>query len=177
MAPMPTLTTARLILRPFTSDDVAPLHVLAAAPGVMRYFPRPDPPDLARIERLVTHQIEEWATCGYGWWAVTWAADHALVGWCGLQFLPDTDETEVGYLLGRAWWGRGIATEAARASVAFGFEHFAFQEIIGITHPDNLASQHVLRKCGMTFTAVTRYFGMDCYRFAIARPAASASAL
>lgn len=169
MSQPPTLFTARLALRPFTLDDIEPLHKLIAVPGVMRYFPRPDPPDLERTQRIVTHQITEWATRGYGWWAVTWAADGVLLGWCGLQYLPDTAETEVGYLLGQAWWGLGIATEAARASVAYGFEHFDFAEIIGITHPDNVASQRVLQKCGMTFTAATRYFGMNCFRFAVSR--------
>lgn len=165
----PVLTTARLILRPFTLADIAPLHEIVGVPGIMRYFPRPDPPDLERTQRIVAHQIDEWATRGYGWWAVTWAADGALLGWCGLQYLPDTDETEVGYLLGRDWWGQGLATEAARASVAYGFEHFDFAEVIGITHPESVASQRVLQKCGMTFTAATRYFGMDCFRFAVSQ--------
>ncbi len=166
---VPTLSTARLILRPFTLDDAEALHRLAAAPGVMQYFPTPEPPDLARIERLIARQLNEWAERGYAWWAVTLPADGTLIGWCGLQYLPDTDETEVGYLLGRAWWGQGFATEAARASMAFGFARFDFAEIIGITHPDNIASQNVLKKCGMRFTAATRYFNMDCFRFAIGR--------
>lgn len=165
--PPPTLTTARLILRPFTLDDVDLLHPLVSAPGVMQYFPRPDPPDRERVQRMIAHQIDEWSLRGYAWWAVTWAADATLLGWCGLQYLPDTDETEVGYLLGRTYWGQGLATEAARASVDYGFTHFAFAEIIGITHPDNVASQNVLKKCGMRFTAATRYFGMDCHRFAV----------
>jgi len=165
----PTITTARLRLRPFTLADVEPLHPLVSAPGVMQYFPRADPPDRARVQRILAHQIDEWAQRGYAWWAVTWAADATLLGWCGLQYLPDTDETEVGYLLGRAWWGQGVATEAAQASVAYGFAHFDFAEIIGITHPDNVASQNVLKKCGMTFIAATPYFGMDCYRFAVTR--------
>ena len=171
MSPLtiPSLTTDRLVLRPFTPDDAPVLHRLAAAPGVMQYFPTPEPPDLARVERLIARQSAEWEERGYAWWAVTLPASDTLLGWCGLQYLPDTDETEVGYLLGREYWGHGYATEAARASVAFGFEHFDFVEIIGITHPENVASQNVLKKCGMRFTAATRYFNMDCYRFAVKR--------
>lgn len=168
---VPTLTTARLTLRPFTLEDAPALHRLAAAPGIMQYFPTPEPPDLARVERIIARQIGEWDERGYAWWAVTLPADGTLIGWCGLQYLPDTGETEVGYLLGRAWWGNGYATEAARASVAYGFEHFDFGEIIGITHPDNIASQNVLKKCDMQFTAATRYFNMDCFRFAVSRAA------
>lgn len=171
MSPLtiPSLTTDRLILRPFTPDDAPALHHLVAAPGVMQYFPTPEPPDLARVERLIARQSAEWEERGYAWWAVTLPGTGTLLGWCGLQYLPDTDETEVGYLLGREYWGHGYATESARASVAFGFERFDFVEIIGITHPENVASQNVLKKCGMRFTAATRYFNMDCFRFAVDR--------
>ena len=168
---VPTLTTARLTLRPFSPEDAPALHRMAATPGVMQYFPTPEPPDLARVERIIARQLGEWEERGYAWWAVTLPVDDTLLGWCGLQYLPDTSETEVGYLLGRAWWGNGYATEAARASVDFGFEHFDFAEIIGITHPNNTASQNVLKKCGMHFTAATRYFNMDCFRFVVTRAA------
>ncbi len=132
----------------------------------MQYFPDPNPPDRERVERLVLRQLEHWQTHGYGWWAVAWPADGRLLGWCGFQYLPDTAEVEVGYLLAHAVWGQGLATEAATAAVDFGFTHFPLAEIIGITHPANLASQRVLEKAGLTFTAATRYFTMSCYRFA-----------
>ena len=127
--------------------------------------------------RIVNRQIEQWQTVGYGWWALTPRTEERLIGWCGLQFLPETDETEVGYLLAQPAWGQGLATEAARAAVAYAFEHFDFPELIGITHPDNIASQRVLQKAGMHFSRADRYFNMDCFRYAVAAPHAILSAV
>lgn len=168
---LPHLQTTRLLLRPFVVDDISALCTIMNEPGIMRYFPNPAPPERARVERMIARQIEVAAKYGRAFWAVEWPADGSLAGWCGLQYLEESAETEVGYLLGQRWWGRGLATEAARAAVAYGFEHFPLSEIIGITHPDNARSQHVLEKCGLRFTAATRYFEMECYRYAISRTA------
>jgi ribosomal-protein-alanine N-acetyltransferase len=87
------------------------------------------------------------------------------MGWCGLQYLPDTDETEVGYLLGRDYWGRGLATEGSVASVKYGFDELGLEFIVGIVHPEHVASQRVLEKSGLSFVERARYFGMDCFRY------------
>ena len=71
---IPTLTTPRLTLRPFTEADAEPLHRILNEDGILRYFPRPDPPDLARVERLVAGQLRHWEEHGLGWWAVETAA-------------------------------------------------------------------------------------------------------
>ena len=67
---IPTLTTSRLTLRPFTEADAEPLHRILNEDGILRYFPRPDPPDLARVERLIAGQLRHWEEHGLGWWAV-----------------------------------------------------------------------------------------------------------
>lgn len=162
----PAITTPRLTLRPFRPDDTPALFTILNAPDIMQYLPNPTTPDLGRVERLVARQIEQWETHGRAFWALEWQASGELIGWCGLQYLPQTDETEVGYLLAQPWWGQGIATEAAHRSVAYGFDELQLDFIIGITHPDNTASQNVLRKAGLVFTGPSRYFDMDCYRFA-----------
>ena len=90
---------------------------------------------VSRIERLIEFQLKHWQEHNYGWWAVCLSQAHdggPLIGWAGLQYLPETDETEVGYLLGSAHWGRGLATEAARASVRYGFEKLGLRQIVGI---------------------------------------------
>ncbi|MFN8465160.1 MAG: GNAT family N-acetyltransferase [Caldilineaceae bacterium] len=159
------LTTPRLTLRPFRADDTPALFGILQEPDIMQYFPTPGTPDMARVERIVAGQIGAWETYGRTFWAMEWRETGDLIGWCGLQFLPQTQETEVGYLLARPYWGQGIATEAARRSVSYGFDDLALDAIIGITHPANTASQNVLRKAGLTFTGPAHYFGMDCYRF------------
>jgi len=158
---------------------------------VMRYFPNPDPPARDQVERLIQFQLSHWKQHGYGWWAVCASdvAAHsalerlgvpqnppqnpsrnaALIGWAGLQYLPETGEIEVGYLLGRDYWGRGLATEAARTSVQFGFEDLGIETIVGIVHPENIASQRVLEKAGLAYVERAHYFGMDVYRYLVTR--------
>jgi ribosomal-protein-alanine N-acetyltransferase len=170
---IPTITTQRLVLRPFTERDIDPLFQILQQPDIMRYFPPqprpPNPPPRATAERLITGQLGDWEKNGYGWWAVELVDKPGLLGWCGLGYLPESDETEVAYLLRKKVWGQGLATEGAKASLAFGFEHFRFPLVIGLTHPDNIASQRVLEKCGLQFVEEKVYFGIDCYRYVLER--------
>ena len=122
MMNIPTLTTPRLTFRPFTEADAEPLHRILNEDGILRYFPRPEPPDLARVQRLVAGQLRHWEEHGLGWWAVELRSTGELLGWNGLQYLPDTEEVEVGYLLSRRHWGQGLATEGAQAALRFGVE-------------------------------------------------------
>jgi ribosomal-protein-alanine N-acetyltransferase len=163
MVEIPKIETMRLWLRPFTPADNALMHQLMNGKDVMRYFPGTQSPTLEQIERMLAGQAQHWQEHGYGWWAVELKATQMLIGWCGLQYLPETDETEVGYLLGRDYWGRGLATEAAQTSVEWGFAHLPIDTIIAITHTENTASQHVAEKCGLTFARADEYFGMDCF--------------
>jgi RimJ/RimL family protein N-acetyltransferase len=166
---IPIVTTDRLILRAFTDEDVAPLHALLSTGDVMRYFPNTNPPSLEAVRRLVSGQLKHWEQYGYGWWAVELSGQAPLIGWNGLGFLPETGEVEVAYLLGRAFWGKGYATEGAMASVRFGFQTIGLQSIIAIVHPENTASQNVAQKLGMSFVDRNRYFGMDCIRYSLDR--------
>ncbi len=162
-----TLSTERLFLRHFTPDDREDLFKIAQEPGIFQYFPTKTAWDMERVDGNIQHQIDHWDQVGYGLWAVTLRETGQLMGWCGLEFLPETNETEVGYLLSRVFWGKGYATEAARASVDFGKNNIGLKEIIGLTDPLNIASQRVLEKCGLTFTWRQVYFGMEMFRFAI----------
>ena len=166
---MITLTTQDALLRPFTPNDAADLFHITNQPGIMQYFPNPNPPTRERIDRLIKLQIEHWNQHGYGWWAVVFRDTNQLIGWCGLQYLPDTGEIEVGYLIDRHFWNQGITTAAAVASLKFGFLDLEIPVIIGITHPDNLASQRVLLKSGLAPTGPSHYFCMDCLRFSAER--------
>ena len=163
---IPTFETERLRLRPFVDQDAVPLHQILAVDGVLRYYPSSDPPDLERVERLVSRQLEHWEEHGYGWWAVDDRAKNMeLIGWSGLQYLPETDEIEIGYLLTRPFWGQGLATEGARVGMNFGLKTLQIPTIIGIVHPENLASQRVLEKIGLQYQVKAEYFGMECYKY------------
>jgi ribosomal-protein-alanine N-acetyltransferase len=142
-------------------------------PDIMKYFPRTDPPDIERVRGLIERQFTQWKEYSLGWWAVVPHGGSDLIGWNGLQFLPETGEVEVGYLLSRQFWGQGFATEGARVSLKYGFEQLKLREIIGLTHPENIASQNVLKKCGMRFSEQKEYFGMQLLRFCLQSPLTS----
>lgn len=164
---IPTLTTQRLTLRPFTEADAEALHRILAQDQILCYYPRPDAPDLARVQRLIAGQLRHWEEHGLGWWAVELRATGELLGWNGLQFLPETEEVEVGYLLSRTHWGQGLTTEGARAALRYGFETLRLGSIIGIVHPENIASQRVLEKAGLMFISEADYFGMHVCRYVV----------
>jgi len=164
---IPTIMTSRLALRAFTSDDVGPLHTILNEDGILRHFPNPEPPDRGRVQKFIAAQLQHWEEREYGWWAVEPRERHELIGWSGLQYLPDTDETEVAFLLSGRCWGKGLATEGARVGLAFGFERFHFGQIVAVAHPENAASLRVLEKLGMSFTYEAVYFGMPVRRYVL----------
>lgn len=166
----PTLTTPRLILRPFTAADGEALHRVFAQEGVMRYFPRPEAPPRAAVDRFIADQLRRWSEDGFGLWGVEWPATGELIGWIGLQNLPETHEVEVGYLLAPAYWGRGLATEGARASLHYGFEVLRLAQVVAIVHRENAASQRVAHKLGMRMDREAVYWGMPAYHYVLERP-------
>jgi ribosomal-protein-alanine N-acetyltransferase len=166
---IPCITTPRLILRAFTEEDADPLYRVWNDRDVTRYFPNPDPPARERMLKIINYQLAHWDEFGYGWWGVVLRNSQELIGWAGLQFLPETIETEVAYLFGKGYWGQGYATEAAMASVQFGFETLGLKSIIAVVHPENKASIHVIEKLGMSFIDRANYFGMDVYHYSLDR--------
>jgi RimJ/RimL family protein N-acetyltransferase len=167
---IPTVKTSRLVLRPFTVEDAIPLHQILSTPGVLQYYPRSDPPDLGRVKRLIQAQLDHWDEHGYGWWAVETESENTFIGWSGLQYLPETDEIEIGYLFSKPYWGKGLATESAKEGIEFGFNQLEIEVIVGIVHPENIASQRVLGKIGLEFQEKAKYFGMECFKYQARTP-------
>jgi RimJ/RimL family protein N-acetyltransferase len=166
---VPTLTTTHLILRPLQPKDAGVLHRIYQSEGVLRYFPNPFPPPLEKVQRFIILQQAHWEKFGYGNWGIVPEGEAQIAGWTGLQYLPELDETEVGFLFDRHYWGKGYATEAARASLKFGFETGNLDHIIALVHPDNIASRRVLEKCGMLYQNTLELWGIGLLRFRVER--------
>ena len=163
----PSIRTSRLMLRPLQTGDAGVLHRIYQTEGVLRYFPVSTPPSLEKLQRFIQGQQAQWETHGYGNWGVLPDGEREIIGWAGLQFLPELGETEVGFLLDRPFWGKGYATEAALASLRFGFENFNLDHIIALVHPDNLASRRVIEKCGMAYVENLSLWGIELVRYCI----------
>jgi RimJ/RimL family protein N-acetyltransferase len=151
------VTTERLVLRGWTARDHDALAAINADPEVMRWIGSGRVLGRGFSDDLIVRFQGEWRERGFGLWAVSWRDDPAreLLGFCGLTmpaFLPEVlPAAEVGWRLGRGVWGRGVATEAARAAVAFGFApERGLREIVAVVAPENARSLRVAEKLGMT---------------------------
>ena len=165
------ITTPRLILRTFTEEDIDPMVRILGGKDVLRYFPRTDPPPRDRVQKMIVGLLKHWEEHGYGLWAVESRSTGDLMGRCGLQILPETEEVEVDFILGKRFWGQGFATEAGRASLRYAFEQLGLERVVGLAHIENKASQHVLEKLGMELLEQRQFWGIDCYHYAIERSA------
>jgi len=165
----PSFHTSHLTLRPLQPADADVLHRIYQSEGVLRYFPNPAPPPLEKVQRFISGQLAHWEKHSYGNWGVLPNGVKEIIGWAGLQYLPELDETEVGFLLDSPFWGKGYATEAAHASLNYGFEQFLLDHIIALVHPENLASRRVIQKCGMTYLETIQLWGIDLMRHRIER--------
>ena len=151
-APVPRVETDRLLLREFLDRDRAPFAALNADPRVMEHFP--DVLGRERSDELVDGIRQRWAEDGLGLWAVERRDNGAFLGFTGLApprfeaaFTPCV---EIGWRLAVDAWGHGFATEAARASLRFGFEERDLDEILSWTVPANVRSRAVMERIGMT---------------------------
>lgn len=117
----------------------------------MRYIGDGNPWAEESSRAFVERQITLCADRGYCLWKLLPENGAPLIGFCGLQPLYDTGETEIGWWLARAWWGRGLATEAARAALRDGFDRAALSRIVAIAQPANTASIRIMQKLGMKF--------------------------
>ncbi len=168
---IPIIETPHLILRAWTRQEATVLFEILQEDGVLRYFPDPRPPALSKVKDYISHQLAHWEIYDYGHWAIMDREAGQALGWVGLEYLPELRETEVGYLLRKRVWGRGYATEAARAAVGYGFDVASLPSIIGLVHPDNTGSIRVLAKCGMTFVDRLALWGLDMSRYRVDRAA------
>jgi ribosomal-protein-alanine N-acetyltransferase len=134
------------------------------------------PSSKAQALAALSKYLHRWQTHDFGLWAVRFKDDPTLLGWCGLDFLDTTAEIEVGYGLARSHWGRGVSTEAARASLEFGFEHLDLDRIVAVARPENTASRHVMEKLGMKYVRNGFYYGRDLVYYEIGRDDFSLSA-
>jgi RimJ/RimL family protein N-acetyltransferase len=149
---IPTVETERLLLRAWSDADREPFADMNADPEVMRYMSRRL--DRAGSDALVARIVEDWATNGFGLWAIELRSDGRFIGFAGLwrprfeaPFMP---AIEVGWRLARDAWGFGYATEGGRASVRYGFEDVGLDEIVSFTAVGNARSRRVMERLGMT---------------------------
>lgn len=168
---MNIVETERLILRPLTPGDLDALAEINSDPPVMRYIGDGQPASREHTAERLNFLVEHGRQYGFGAWAVWHKQSLSLIGFVALIHLDGTTEVEVGYRLARDYWGKGFATEAARASLRHGFQDLALDRIVAVVQPENIASQRVLEKLGLKYEKDARYYNADVKYYAIAREA------
>ena len=142
------LETPRLRLRRWRSDDLDVLARWHVDPELMRHMGKPLFTREEMREDIERYQ-EHWAKHGFGLWAAEEKESGALIGRVGLAYHRVwPDDPEVGWLIDTPWQGQGLATEAGRACVAYGFEELGADRIVSICTPENAASRRVMEKLG-----------------------------
>ena len=169
--PIP-LETERLRIRPYREEDAGGLHDVFGSPEVMRWTPSAPSKDVAETAaRLVrTMAFTARQPAGLGLWALELRSTSEFLGQVGLFPVEGKGpEVEVAYELAPRAWGRGYATEAARALVEYGFGEIGLARVVALIVPDNVRSRRVAEKLAMREEGQARHYGLDLVKYAVAR--------
>ncbi len=160
--------TARLFLRPMNEGDVDAIFALRSDAEIMRFIRQPQTSraDVAGWVRLVSSL---WTTEKIGLCAVSDKSSNQLIGWCGLWRLQETGETEVGYAIAKSFQRKGLASEAAKRCLEYGFDELYFDKIVAVARPENVASCRVMEKIGMTYDGIGRFYDRDLAHYSVRR--------
>ena len=150
--PAPTLTTRRLLLRPWQDADYEPFFLMSSDPRVYEFLP--PFPDRAACDAFVDRFREDMATLGWGFWAVEGKEDGRFMGTVGMhkpgpEFGVGRPCIEIGWRLAPEFWGKGYATEAAREVLYFAFRVLELPEVVSFTALQNVRSFAIMERLGL----------------------------
>lgn len=155
------LKTAHLTLRPFAADDLEDLHRLWTHPGVRKYLWDDKVISVDRAKEEIDASLGRFEQHGFGHWALFPTNERKLIGFCGLKPWAEPATAELLYAVAPACWGRGLAVEASRAVLRFGFEDQGLKQVWAGADPPNAASFRVMEKLGMSFAKRDHVNGLE----------------
>jgi len=162
------IETARLRLRRLSADDEHALVELDSDPDVMRWVGSPPGcrPHAETVERVRQRIGADHGALGF--WVVEGRDGGGAIGLVALLPMPAGGDIELAYRLARRAWGRGLATEAASAIIAYAFGAARLPRLVAVTYPDNVASQRVLARLGFTPAGAVDYKGVRAAQYVLA---------
>ena len=153
---LPRLETARLILRRIEMDDAAAVFAYASDPEVAAQTTWEAHRTLDDSREFIG-RVMSWYADGFGGpWGLELKATGQLIGTCGMAITPQHGRAELGYALGRAWWGQGLMTEVVIEVIRYGFEQLGLNRIEARCIVPNIGSARVMEKAGMTYEGTIR---------------------
>jgi len=154
------IETERLILREFNINDYKEVYEFGSNLEVQRYTGDKIIESLNDAKELIKNVwYKDYKKYGYGRWAVIYKPENKIIGFSGLKYLPEFNETDIGFRFLPEYWGKGLASEASYEIIKYGFEKLGLEKIIGIALAENIGSCKVLKKIGLTFYKIDDYDG------------------
>ena len=155
---LPELETERLLLRKMRLDDAEAMFAYASDPEVARYVLFETHRSVEDSESFLRLALEGYERGDFGGWGVVLKDSGAFVGTCGMDagYAPEHARAELGYVLSREHWGRGLMPEAVRAVIRFGFKRMSLNRVQARCIAENAASARVMEKAGMTYEGTLR---------------------
>lgn len=166
---MPQIETERLLLRMVAPEDAGGFLRLLSDEEFRRYLPMQQQPTMEKVAAGIGRMLAHWEERGYGQWILSPKTRREMLGYCGLRLLADTAEVEILYGIDKPCWNRGLVTEAAKATLRFGFEEAKLERIIALADPANVGTQRVMQKAGLRYEKQAVYFDMECAYYALDR--------
>jgi RimJ/RimL family protein N-acetyltransferase len=162
------IETERMLLREFCAGDAEVFYALCSDPQVIRYTGNSGVTSMddARA-RLSAAELAKYYHRGLGRLACVLKSNGLVVGMAGLKHLDELGEVDLGYRFLSDYWGMGLATEAGRATLDYGFKNLRLERIIGLVHPENTASARVLEKLGFIHSGVIEYLSHPAEKYEI----------
>ena len=147
------LETERLVLRPFVPEDADSMfRNWASDPEVTKYLTWPAHESVSFTRTVIERWIRSYGDPSYYHWTIQLKSLSEPIGSIsGVKIDEEKESVEVGYCIGRRWWGQGLVAEAVQALMTFFFEEVGFDRVEACHHPDNPNSGRVMQKCGMTY--------------------------
>jgi len=164
------LETDRLFLSTWRASDWLAFQPIATDVEVMRYITGGVPWTDERIQSFVNRQMELFSERGFCRWKLLLKPAQEMIGFCGVGFWRDAPDLEIGWWLARKYWGRGLASEAARIALRDAFERVRLDRIISIARPANTASTRIMEKLGLKLECEFEEEGVQLVRYVIFRP-------
>jgi ribosomal-protein-alanine N-acetyltransferase len=166
----PTIETDRLRLRIFQADDLeAYERAIFGDADVTRYLPSSQLTPIERTRKAIDKFRQQFIDHGFGFWAIDLKSSGELIGHCGLQYLDNTPEVEIGYAIGKNYWRQGLTTEAAQAALRYAFEALQLDRVVAIAVPVNIGSIGVMKSIGMKLEGSAHYYNLGVVKYSIER--------
>lgn len=168
------IQTDRLILREILPTDVDGMFALDSDPEVHKYLGNKPVTSKEQVVAVINFIRQQYIDNGIGRWAVIDKHTNDFMGWAGLKFVTELTNNhqnyyDLGYRLRKKYWGQGIATEAAKASLQYAFEQLKTHEVYAMADCENIGSNKILKKLGLQFIEKFYYDGIEHNWYCIKR--------